>query len=133
MAAVHDVIGDLLTRLRNASKAHQPAIEFKSSTLLVGLLELLRDEGYIANVKVVKEKPQKVVKVTLKYDQDRRPVFSTLRRVSRPSRRVYRAADDLKPVLGGLGTAIVSTSQGLMTDRQARRSRRGGEILCEVW
>ena len=131
--ASHDVIGDLLTRLRNASKARQPAVEFKASRLLLGILELLRDEGYIANVKVVKEKPQKVVKVTLKYDQNKKPVFSTIRRVSRPSRRVYRAADDIKAVLGGLGTSIVSTSQGLMTDRQARRSRCGGEVLCEVW
>ncbi|MEK8022315.1 MAG: 30S ribosomal protein S8 [Candidatus Hydrogenedentota bacterium] len=131
--AIHDVIGDCLTLIRNASKAKQPAIELKGSNLLLKLCELLRDEGYVANVKVTKEKPQKSIKVTLKYDNHRNPVFSSIRRVSKPSRRVYLAADDVKPVLGGMGISIVSTSQGLITDRQARKSKLGGEIICEVY
>lgn len=131
--SAHDVIGDCLTLLRNAAKAGQPAIEIKGSNLLLKLCELLRDEGYVANVKVTKEKPQKAIKVTLKYDNNKQPVFSSLRRVSKPSRRVYLSADDVKPVLGGMGISIVSTSQGLVTDRQARKSKLGGEIICEVW
>lgn len=131
--AIHDIIGDCLTRLRNAATAGHPSIELKGSNLVVKLIELLRDEGYIANIKVTDEKPQKTIKVTLKYDNDRRPVFSSLKRVSKPSRRVYVQADELKPVLGGLGISIISTSQGLVTDRQARKSNLGGEIICEVW
>lgn len=131
--AIHDVIGDLLTRIRNATRARHPSVEVQGSTLLLKLVELMRDEGYLSNVKVVKEKPQKVLKITLKYDGDRKPIFSHLRRVSRPSRRVYMPSEDLKPVLGGLGISIVSTSRGLMTDRQARQAKLGGEVLCEVW
>ncbi len=129
----HDAIGDFLTRIRNASRAGQQTVELKGSNLLQRLAELLRDEGYIAAVKVVKEAPQKVLKITLRYDNRRKPVFSTLKRVSRPSRRVYVNATEVKPVLGGLGTAIISTPQGLLTDRQARQTTLGGEILCEVW
>jgi small subunit ribosomal protein S8 len=131
--AAHDVIGDFLTRIRNAGRAGHPAIEVRGSNLLQRLAELLRDEGYIANVKVTREKPQKFLKVTLKYEAPRQPAIRSMQRVSRPSRRVYVNADDVRPVLGGLGISIISTSQGLLTDRQARRSRLGGEILCEVW
>lgn len=131
--AIHDVIGDCLTRISNAARAKHQSVEIRGSNLVLRIVELMRDEGYLANVKVVKDKPQKVLKITLKYDGERKPVFSRMRRVSRPSRRVYVAAEDLRPVLGGLGTAIISTSQGLRTDRQARREKLGGEVLCEVW
>lgn len=131
--AIHDVIGDCLTRIRNAAIAGQASIELKGSNLTLKLIELLRDEGYIANVKVTKEDPQKVIKVTLKYDNNRKPVFLIMRRVSKPSRRVYVQASELKPVLGGLGISVISTSQGLLSDRQARKSNLGGEIICEVW
>ncbi|RMH55788.1 MAG: 30S ribosomal protein S8 [Candidatus Hydrogenedentota bacterium] len=129
----HDIIGDFLTVLRNASRARKDFVEFKGSNLILRMAELLRDEGYIADVKVVARRPQIVLRISLKYDEAGEPVFSTLRRVSRPSRRVYIDADRIRKVLGGLGISIISTSQGLMTDRQARRARRGGEILCEVW
>lgn len=131
--AIHDGVGDVLTRVRNASRAGLAALDLKGSNLTLKLLELLRDEGYIANVKVVEEKPQKQIRVTLKYDDKRKPVFTKIRRVSKPSRRVYKAADDIRPVLGGMGTLIISTSHGLLTDRQARKEKVGGEVLCEVW
>ncbi len=131
--ATHDTIGDFLTRIRNAARARHQSLEVRGSTLLLKLVELLRDEGYLANVKVVKDKPQKVLKVTLKYDAEKKPVFTRLQRVSKPSRRVYVESESLRPVLGGLGISIVSTSKGLMTDRQARQARLGGEVLCEVW
>lgn len=131
--ATHDTIGDFLTRIRNAGRARHQSCEVRGSTLLLKLVELLRDEGYLANVKVVKEKPQKVLKVTLKYDTEKKPVFTRLQRVSKPSRRVYVESESLRPVLGGMGISIVSTSKGLMTDRQARQARLGGEVLCEVW
>lgn len=131
--ATHDTIGDALTRLRNAAAARHQSLEVRGSNLVQKLVELLRDEGYLANVKVVKDKPQKVLKITLKYDAEKKPVFSRLQRVSKPSRRVYVESARLRPVLGGLGVAIVSTSQGLMTDRQARQARLGGEVICEVW
>lgn len=133
MASMHDPISDFLTILRNAARAKHPSIEVRASKLVQRVAELLRDEGYVANVKLIKEKPQKVVKVTLKYDGGMAPVFQSLKRVSRPSSRRYVAADDVKKVLGGMGISIISTSKGLMTDRQARQARLGGEILCEVF
>ena len=131
--AVHDPISNFLSGLRNASKARHPSLEFKGSRLVLRIAELLRDEGYIANVKVVDEKPQKVIKVTLKYDGSNQPVFQSLKRVSRPSRRIYVCATDVKKVLSGMGIAIISTSRGLLTDRQARKEGLGGEVICEVW
>lgn len=133
MGAKHDPIADFLTSLRNAATAGHQAIEFKGSTLILHIAELLRDEGYIANVQVTGDKPQKILKVTLKYDADNKPVIKSLKRVSKPSRRVYLASEDIKRVLGGMGISIVSTSKGLQTDRQARKNRLGGEVLCEVW
>ncbi|HBW46659.1 TPA: 30S ribosomal protein S8 [bacterium] len=131
--AIHDVIGDFLTRIRNASKARLDSVEIKSSKLLQSLAELLRDEGYISSVKAIKDQSQLILKITLKYDAGHKSVFRIMRRVSKPSRRVYVDADEIKPLLGGIGTRIISTSQGLLTDRQARRAHVGGEILCEVW
>lgn len=131
--AIHDPISDFLTSVRNAAKARHLAVEFKGSKLLLRIAELLRDEGYLANVKVVKERPQKVIKATIKYDATQKPVFRSLKRVSMPSRRVYVKSADVRRVLGGMGISIISTSHGLMTDRQARKSRLGGEVICEVW
>lgn len=131
--AVHDVIGDFLTKIRNASSAGLDFVELKASKLLMSMAELLREEGYITSVKIVTDNPQLILKITLKYDAGKKPAFTTLKRVSKPSRRVYISASKIKPLLGGLGTRILSTSQGLMTDRQARRSNIGGEIIAEVW
>ena len=131
--AVHDPISDFLTILKNAGRARQQAVECKGSHLIQRLAELLRDEGYLANVKVIKERPQRVLKVSFKYDAQQKSIIRNLRRVSKPSRRVYVGHKEVKRVLGGLGIAIVSTSQGLLTDRQARKAGLGGEILCEVW
>jgi len=131
--AIHDVIGDFLTRIRNASKARLDSVEIKSSKLLQSLAELLRDEGYISSVKAIKDQPQLILKITLKYDAGHKSVFRIMRRVSKPSRRVYVDADEIKPLLGGIGTRIISTSQGLMTDKEARKNGLGGEVICQLW
>lgn len=134
MASIHDPISDFLTVLRNAAKAGHASIEIKGSKLIQNIGELLRDEGYIANIQVTKEEPQKVVKVTLKYaGNSKKAVFQNLKRISKPSSRVYVDSKSIQKVLGGLGIAIISTSKGLMTDRQARQAKLGGEILCEVY
>jgi small subunit ribosomal protein S8 len=130
-----DPIADMLTRLRNASVAAQETVRMPSSKLKESLAGILRREGYIADFRVsdVPDRPGKVLEITMKYSAERVPSISGLRRVSKPGLRVYTKADRLPRVLGGLGTAVLSTSQGLMTDREARERRVGGEVLCYVW
>ncbi len=130
-----DPIADMLTRLRNANVAHHDVVKMPSSKLKEALAAILLREGYIAgfNVEAEQQRPGKTLEVTMKYAPDRTRTISGLRRVSKPGLRVYTAADKLPRVLGGLGVAVLSTSQGLMTDRDARRLRVGGEILCYVW
>jgi small subunit ribosomal protein S8 len=128
-----DPIADMLTRIRNAQIRGKVTIQMPSSKQKIAIAELLKDEGYIAEASVQSElgehKPQLVLK--LKYFRGR-PVIETIKRVSRPGLRIYRGADELPKVQGGLGIAIVSTSQGLMTDRAARKAGHGGEILAYV-
>jgi small subunit ribosomal protein S8 len=130
-----DPIADMLTRLRNANVAHHDVVKMPSSKLKEALAAVLLREGYIAgfNVATAEQRPGKTLEVTMKYAPDRTRTISGLRRVSKPGLRVYTAADKLPRVLGGLGVAVLSTSQGLMTDRDARRLRVGGEVLCYVW
>jgi small subunit ribosomal protein S8 len=130
-----DPIADMLTRLRNGAVATQDTVRMPSSKLKESLAAILRQEGYIADFTVKEEatRPGRVLEITMKYTPDRAPTISGLRRVSKPGLRVYSKADRLPRVLGGLGVAVLSTSQGLMTDREARKQKVGGEVLCYVW
>ncbi len=128
-----DPIADLLTRIRNAILAQHDRLDVPTSRLKESLSELLKREGYIDEFEVLEGEPQGVLRIFLRYSNEGVPAIRRLARVSKPGRRVYRGADGIEPVLNGLGVAIVSTSKGLLTDRQARAERVGGEILCELW
>jgi len=130
-----DPIADMLTRIRNANVAMHETVRMPSSKLKEALGAILVREGYITGCSVRDEptRPGRVLEITMKYTPERSRTISGLRRVSKPGLRVYSKADGLPRVLGGLGVAVLSTSQGLMTDREARQRRVGGEILCFVW
>ena len=128
-----DPIADMLTRVRNANSAHHDAVSMPFSKLKSHIAEILQAEGYIAGWKVEDAEVGKTLTITLKYGRNRERSIAGVRRISKPGLRVYTKADKLPRVLGGLGVAVVSTSQGLMTDREARKRGVGGEVLCEVW
>ena len=128
-----DPIADLLTRIRNASRAKHPRVDLPSSKLKVEVARILKDEGYLANFKVVEEKGKETLRVFLRYTPDRRSVITDLKRVSRPGSRRYVGKADIRQVVGGMGISIVSTPRGLMTGQTARKEGIGGELLCEVW
>jgi small subunit ribosomal protein S8 len=128
-----DTTSDFLTRLRNGIMARYKDVRVPFSKMKYELARILMEEGYISNFQVDGEGVGKQLVVTLKYDEDGKSVVLGIERVSRQSRRVYVGADDLPRILGGLGVAILSTSRGLMTDRDARRDRIGGEVICRVW
>jgi small subunit ribosomal protein S8 len=124
-----DPIADMLTRLRNANLALHDSVTMPSSKMKQSVAQVLQDEGYISGYEVA----GRDLTVRLKYDKDRRRVLSGIRRQSKPGRRVYLASEDLPRVLGGMGIAVVSTSQGLLTGQEARRRGVGGELICTVW
>ncbi len=130
-----DPIADMLTRIRNANVAMHDEVRMPSSKLKESLAVLLQREGYIGGYSVEDDPagPGRVLNIDMKYSPERKRVISGLRRVSKPGLRVYRKHDEVERVLGGLGIAVLSTSKGLMTDREARRQRVGGEVLCHVW
>jgi len=129
-----DPIADLLSRIRNASLARHDRVTLPLSNLKRAVAELLQKEGYVADVQVNPEsRPMPTLTIMLKYGRDRRSAIDGLRRVSRPGRRVYVRHDRIPQVLHGLGVAILSTSHGVMSDKDARRNKFGGELLCEVW
>ena len=128
-----DPIADMLTRIRNANKALHAQVEMPSSGQKVELARVLKEEGYISAYSVVKEGSFEKLVVELKYTDGRRRVISQVKRVSKPGRRIYAKKDNLPKVLGGLGTAVISTSRGLMTAREAQRQGVGGEVICFVW
>ncbi len=128
-----DSLGDLLTRMRNALRSGHDKAELPASRQREAVLKLLTEQGYLAGYKAVEADGHAKLQVKLKYDAEGEPVIGGLERVSKPGRRVYRRAGEIAPVLGGMGMAIVSTSRGLMTDRQARESKVGGEVLFNVW
>lgn len=130
---VTDFVGDFLTVIRNASKAHKDKVTAPASKMTVRIAELLREEGFVDNVKPFSEDKKQFVRVHLKYMHGKRPAIQGLRRVSKPGRRRYVASEAIPRIQGGLGVAIVSTSKGIMTDREARKSKVGGELLCTVW
>jgi small subunit ribosomal protein S8 len=128
-----DPLSDLLTRLRNGMRAGHDKVDIPSSRLKEAVLRVLEEEGYVASFRKVQDEGRPVLRVGLKYDPEGESIVSGIERVSRPGRRVYARADDIPSVLGGLGTSIVSTSKGIVTDKKARQSRLGGEVLCNVW
>jgi len=128
-----DPISDLMTRIRNAHLAKHDRLDVPASKLKTELCRLLKDEGFVTNVRVIDGEPQGTLRIYLRYSAEGQPAIQHMARVSKPGRRVYRQADDLKPVRNGMGVGILSTSQGLLTDTQARERRLGGEVLCEIW
>lgn len=130
---VNDPISDLLSRLRNGMRAGHERVDMPASRLKEDLLRVLSEEGYIASYRRVEENGRPILRVALKYDPEGEPIVNGLERVSRPGRRVYAAAKEIPEVLGGLGVSILSTSKGILTGREAREARLGGEVLCNVW
>jgi small subunit ribosomal protein S8 len=128
-----DPIADLLTRIRNALLAKHDRLDVPTSKQKVAVCGLMKQEGYIDDFEVIEEKPVGQLRIFLRYTDEGEPAIRRLARVSKPGRRVYRGADDIKPVLNGIGVSLVSTSKGLLTDREARERRVGGEVLCEIW
>jgi small subunit ribosomal protein S8 len=128
-----DPIADFLTRIRNGSRAKHPRVDMPSSKLKIEIARILKDEGYLANYKVVDEKGKKTLRVFLRYTPERLSVITDLKRVSRPGSRRYVGKFGIRPVVGGMGIAILSTPRGLMTGQSARKEGVGGELLCEVW
>ena len=128
-----DPIADMLTRIRNASKAKLEKVDIPSSKLKLEIAKILKDEGYIKNLKMVKDRRQGVIRVYLKYTDEEAPVIQGIKRVSRPGCRVYVGNDTIPKVLAGLGVAILSTPKGIQTGKQAKKDNVGGEVLCHVW
>jgi small subunit ribosomal protein S8 len=133
MAYTTDPIADLLTRIRNSNRANHDSLEIAASKLKVEVVKILQREGFVKNFEVIKQTPQDKIKIVLKYGPKREKVITQLKRISKPGLRVYCGKDDIPRVLRGLGIAILSTSQGVMTDREARKRGIGGEILCYVY
>lgn len=130
---ITDTIADILTRIRNASSAKHATVDVPASNVKKAITQILLDEGYIKGYNVVEDGKQGIIKITLKYGENRTPVITGLRRVSKPGLRIYASCADMPKVRKGLGIAIVSTSKGIMTDKKARQLNVGGEILAYVW
>ena len=129
---ITDTIADLLTRIRNASSAKHATVDIPASNVKKAIVEILLNEGYIKSYQVVEDGKQGIIRITLKYDENRTPVISGIRRVSKPGLRIYSSCEDMPKVMRGLGVAIVSTSKGIITDKKARELGVGGEILALV-
>jgi small subunit ribosomal protein S8 len=128
-----DPIADMLTRIRNAVRVERPHVDIPLSKIKRGVAEVLKREGYIWDWEEIASQPASNLRVHLKYGPNGERIIRRIRRISKPGRRVYSGATELKPVLGGLGICILSTSRGLISDREARQRKLGGEVLCEVW
>lgn len=130
---ITDPIADMLTRIRNANSAKHETVDIPASNMKKAIAQILLDEGYIASYKVIEDEKQGVIRVTLKYGANKSQVITGLRRVSKPGLRIYSNVEDMPKVMKGLGIAIISTSKGIMTDREARKQNVGGEVLAFVW
>jgi small subunit ribosomal protein S8 len=133
MPFIADPISDMLTRIRNAAMIRQTEVSMPSTKMLVAIARVLRDEGYVGDFEVQEGKPYNTLVIQLRYTPDKRPVIREIKRVSKSGLRIYRGRDQLPRVKNGLGIAIVTTSQGVMTGYEARRRGIGGEVLCTVW
>ncbi len=130
---ITDPVADLLTRIRNASTAKHPSVEVPASNLKKAICQILVEEGYIKSVQLIEDNKQGTLRLALKYQENGAPVIAGLRRVSKPGLRIYTNCEDMPKVMRGLGTAIISTSKGVMTDKAARAAHVGGEVLAFVW
>ena len=130
---ITDPISDMLTRIRNANSAGKDSVSMPSSKVLVEIARVITEEGYVEGYTVEDTKPQKTLHITLKYGKKRAKVIRGIRRISKPGLRIYSTGEKLPRVLGGLGTAVVSTSKGMMCDRDARKNGVGGEVIAYVW
>ena len=130
---ITDSIADLLTRIRNANSAKHETVDIPASNIKKAIMQILVDEGYIKSFTDIEDGKQGMIKATLKYGEGKTPIITGLRRVSKPGLRVYSNVEDMPKVMKGLGIAIVSTSKGVMTDRQARKENVGGEVLAFIW
>ena len=128
-----DVIADMLTRIRNANDAKHATVDIPASNMKKSIADILVNEGYVKSYQVIEDGKQGVIRVTLKYGQGKTKVIRGLRRVSKPGLRIYASCEDMPRVMNGLGIAIVSTSKGIMTDKQARKENVGGEVIAFVW
>jgi len=128
-----DPIADMLTRIRNALKASHEQVDMPSSKIKVSIAKVLKAEGYVRNFKIISDGRHRLIRIFLKYDENGVPIIGGVKRVSKPSCRVYAGYDEIPKVLNGYGVNIISTSKGLLTDREARKMRVGGEILCSLW
>lgn len=128
-----DPIADFLTRIRNANTARHEAFEVPASNMKIAIAKILKDEGYIKDYEIVEDNKQNVIRISLKYGKNKERVIKNLRRISKPGLRVYAKSDDIPKVLNGLGIAIISTSEGVLTDKEARNRHVGGEVLAYVW
>ncbi|MDD2629745.1 MAG: 30S ribosomal protein S8 [Limnochordia bacterium] len=131
--ALTDPIADMLTRIRNANSAYHEKVDIPASKTKIELARILKEEGYIRDYKVYRDDKQGVLRVFLRYGQNKERVMRGLKRISKPGLRVYANKDEIPKVLGGLGCAVLSTSQGVMTDKAARKHGVGGEVLCYIW
>ena len=128
-----DPISDMLTQIRNAIRIERPAVEVKASKVKAGVCQVLKDEGYLWDWEFVEQRPSPLIRIHLKYGPQGERVIQRLDRVSKPGCRVYQKYKGLKPVLDGMGICVLSTSKGVMSDRQARARKLGGEVICRVW
>ena len=130
---ITDSIADMLTRIRNASSAKHKSVDIPASNMKKSIAQILLDEGYVKAIDFIEDGKQGIIRITLKYEANKQPVISGLKRISKPGLRVYASKDEMPKVLGGLGTAIISTSKGVMTDKKARAEGVGGEVLAFIW
>ncbi len=130
---ITDAIADLLTRIRNACSAKHESVEVPSSNMKKAIVQVLLDEGYIRKFMILDDGKQGIIKIFLKYTEDKKPAITGIKRVSKPGLRIYSSVENMPKVIKGLGIAIVSTSKGVMTDRRARKEKVGGEVLAFVW
>ena len=130
---ISDTIADLLTRIRNAATAKHATVDVPASNVKKAITQILTDEGYVKSFQVIDDGKQGIIRITLKYDDNRTSVISGLRRISKPGLRIYSSCADMPKVRKGLGIVIVSTSKGIMTDKKARKEHVGGEVLAFVW
>ena len=131
---ISDTIADMLTRIRNANSAKHETVDIPASNMKKAIAQILVDEGYVKNYQVIEDDKQGVIRITLKYQgPSKTPVLMGLRRVSKPGLRIYSSSEDMPKVLKGIGTASVSTSRGVMTDKRARKENVGGEVLAFIW
>lgn len=130
---ITDPIADMLTRIRNANKERHESVLIPASNMKISMAKIMLDEGFIKNFEVQEDNKQNIIKVYLKYGKDRERVIKGLKRISKPGLRIYAKNNEIPRVLGGLGVALISTSKGIVTDKEARAGGMGGEVICYIW